>query len=131
MKTYLFSLALLLLSASVFSQTRETPQATYHEAFTKMPEGPKYSDPPGMLSQNEQSLASVLPYPNPGNGNFFLNLTPGKSYRLQVLDLAGNIRYDHLIKGTGKIGFEVKLSEVPNGIYLVRVNEETYKYQKL
>jgi len=66
-------------------------------------------------------------YPNPSNGllNLELNSTTGNSIHLNIFDLTGKVIYTALLENpSGEIQHELNLLNVPNGIYLLQVEQD-------
>jgi hypothetical protein len=60
--------------------------------------------------------SSLLIYPNPTTGNVFVKSISGSIREIQILNISGNV-----IKRYGANTFSVDLSDLPSGIYLIRV----------
>lgn len=73
-------------------------------------------------NENEQLLALEI-YPNPTDGKITLEILPQKSSDLQIdiFDLKGKrVQTQNRRLGVGKQQLELRLSELPDGLYLIR-----------
>ncbi len=64
-------------------------------------------------------------YPNPNNGSFILSgkLNKSQSVQLDVINAIGQVVHSEMITAnTGELNKEIQLSNVANGIYLLRLN---------
>ena len=64
-------------------------------------------------------------YPNPNNGSFILSgkLNKSQSIQLDIINTIGQVVHSEMITAnTGELNKEIQLSNVANGIYLLRLN---------
>lgn len=83
----------------------------------------------GLSSQAQQALPmddatnAISIYPNPANsGNYFSIKSPTEAMKIvSIFDLVGNPIQSFRFIGTE---YKVDLSQIPSGIYLVKINAE-------
>jgi hypothetical protein len=67
-------------------------------------------------------------YPNPNNGKFVLkgNVADNVEYKIEIINALGQVVYkDNATANSGQLNKEIQLSNVANGIYLLRLHSET------
>jgi hypothetical protein len=133
------SLGLLLIGALNMSpffsigQDVSLPQEpNRQEQFA--PKGDEDSDlpppPPFSLEGDKEELKRLDAFPNPGNGELTLQLTDGRPVEITVLDLSGTVHFQKSAVPNHKFQLKLNLSNAQSGIYLIRVDDYCFKYQK-
>ncbi len=86
------------------------------------------------IKNNHQNDEFIKVYPNPSStGVFTIDFTSNenKQSSIRVFDLDGKLIYNEDITiRTGLTKFELKLSNIPSGIYLLNIDEQTVTIQK-
>ncbi len=84
-------------------------------------------NPDGIIEAANPERLSPVPtvYPNPGKGNFHLDLSPyaGLDVAMEVSDLNGKVLFSRRIEA-GKTPEPISLVSYPAGMYLVRIQPE-------
>lgn len=72
-------------------------------------------------SLSEESLQSILIYPNPSEKEIYLKLTATESYNIQLFDVSGKELMSQPVKN--QANYVVDINEVPKGIYFLKITE--------
>ena len=77
-------------------------------------------------SQNDFEI-----YPNPNNGNFEVELKNGSNVnaKITIYNIVGKLIYENDVNDTTLIK-SIKLNNVPNGIYFVKLKSNTVNFTK-
>jgi uncharacterized repeat protein (TIGR01451 family) len=81
--------------------------------------------------KENQTAGEIIIYPNPGNGIYQIKLpenTNHTSTTLQVYDVLGTLIFDTKTQNTG---YQIDLSDQPNGVYIFRVNKGKQFFNQL
>lgn len=71
---------------------------------------------------------SIILYPNPNNGKFVLkgNVTDDMEYNIEIINALGQVVYKgHTTANNRQLNKEIQLSNVANGIYMLRLHSDT------
>lgn len=78
---------------------------------------------------NAESEHTVNIFPNPNNGHFSITTTGTKNLSIQILDALGKTVYNKIRQGQN---IELDLSDLPNGIYFIKlINGNSIYYDKI
>lgn len=134
------SLSLFLLGALSMNPFYSKAQdfSDYQELNLREQMAPKDNDnsddlpppPPFTLAGDNKQLNSFNAFPNPGNGELTLQLIDGSEVEVTVLDLSGTVHFQKKAVPNSKYQLKLNLNAAPTGIYLIRVNDYCFKYQK-
>ncbi len=73
-------------------------------------------------------IKGLILYPNPNNGKFVLkgNVADNAEYNIEIINSLGQVVYkNNATANSGQLNKEIQLSNVANGIYLLRLHSET------
>lgn len=81
---------------------------------------------PLSVVDHHESINHLKVYPNPGNGNFNveLNFLNAEEATLEVTDIAGKVVYQQAVSGHGVLLEQLNLSNLKNGMYVLNVRSE-------
>lgn len=83
------------------------------------------------LSVDDNEMMNVSVYPNPASGTVKMTLRDNKEYRIQLVDLTGQVIFGEEKTG-GKYFSEMKIdvSQFKNGLYLIRISDGSHQIAK-
>lgn len=90
----------------------------------------RYFNKPGMIYTNINKLAlfdyKMSVFPNPANYASKLSLSVEKAteMQIQITNIAGQILYSEVVFVEGDMAFDLKISDLPNGVYMVSAISE-------
>lgn len=83
---------------------------------------------PNSINENSFSSSHLKLYPNPNNGNFYIELD--KLCKLKIYNTLGALVYENAFVEAGK--FQINISNLANGIYQLKAeNSQGCSYSKL
>jgi len=84
----------------------------------------------GFMSINGSNNTALTIYPNPTNGELFIELPEVlNNFNLNIYNQLGQSVLNKTISGNNSKSYYTNISEVPNGIYFVTVQNESSKYE--
>ena len=78
----------------------------------------------GYTSVENFDLLSTSLYPNPNNGHFNLNFAEHGTYRISIVNIAGQVLKQEIVAGQD---VQTDISDYPNGVYLIIVENGNYR----
>lgn len=119
--------AVLAVAQPMLVEAQINPIEPTHEALPQDKEDPV--DNPVPLALKDAQMAAFSFYPNPARDVLNLNFgRDGSTKLVEVYDLIGNLA---LRKSLSGVETRLAVGQLKSGVYLLRVGNETYRFEKI